>query len=84
MNDPWYDLPEEVRIRYAVPGANYSEPRPPRIVRILTAENGVIRLSVDKQHPLVSHARCQGVDRWVWDTDNPGHGRWLQLEDTTQ
>lgn len=61
-------LPETIRHNYR-PAFGYSvgDTRP-----------AVIRINYPNQLR-IEVITTDKTDVWVWDTDNPGHGRWLQI-----
>jgi hypothetical protein len=61
-------LPETIRETYRpLLGYAYGDPR-----------YGVVRINRPNQLR-IEVVTTSKTDVWIWDTDNPGHGRWLQI-----
>jgi len=74
--DPYYTLPQTITTDYAPP-LSVGDPRP-KIIRASYPNDRRIELYV--LHRESWREGQTTTDVWVWDTQNPGHGRWLMIE----
>lgn len=64
---PYHALPAAIQEWYQPPNVWKPDLRPSVIA---------IKLPHDRRIEISTGTK---TDVWVWDTDNPGHGRWLQI-----
>lgn len=72
---PW-ELPESIRQEYEV--GHHSQPgsSKPRAICYRFRTNEIF---VHCHSTSVFNKNGTRTDRWIWDTDNPGQGRWLKV-----